>query len=224
MVQALFALVAVSFTFPFFYSCFKESAKIESALNRSTAARVVTAVFLLLINLSSLDYLPQEMGGLGSILNTLLNKALNLVLIAPIHEFGHFLFMPLGQMLCILGGSLLQILVPLFMSSLFFLQGKLRLAGVWLCILAYYQLDVAGYMSSAQNPGSVLLLSFDQNPETHDWFNLFKMWGLLEQSVLIAEYTRFLAIGLILLGFVLLFLPREKISFLMAVAEPKNSE
>src|SRR4051812_30626806 len=36
-----------------------------------------------------------------------------------IHEFGHYLFMPFGEMMTILGGSLFQVLFPLIFMGYF---------------------------------------------------------------------------------------------------------
>ena len=107
--------------------------------------------------------------------------SLNLVF----HESGHPLFGVFGETIGFLGGTLMQLIVPLLvLGSCWFKRQSvgLGLSGVW-----FFQnfLNIARYMADAR----VQLLPLVGGGE-HDWATLFGQWGLLEQDTSIARVVQ----------------------------------
>jgi hypothetical protein len=122
-----------------------------------------------------------------------------------IHEFGHMLFMPfgiafLGSTMVILGGSLTEVAFPLLFVG-YFLRARddgtrrdVFAAMVCLWWAAINLLSVAIYCADARAGQLVLLNGLTgQESDGHDWENLLRGWGLLEQDTLIARYMRAIA-------------------------------
>lgn len=87
------------------------------------------------------------------------------------HEFGHVFFMPFGEFMSILGGSLFQILLPFVLCGLFAIQQRDNFAAaatLWWCGQNF--IDVAPYISDAEY--RVLPLVGGKGEESHDWGNL----------------------------------------------------
>ena len=113
-----------------------------------------------------------------------------------VHEFGHYLFLPFGEMMNILGGSLFQVIFPLVFLW-YFLYGKEQhrdkhaaMVCLWWCSINI--LSVAIYAADAR-AGQLMLLSGatgEDDPEGHDWRNLFSMWGVLNRDTVYAGRMR----------------------------------
>jgi hypothetical protein len=106
------------------------------------------------------------------------------------HEFGHPAFSFFGRTMSILGGTLGQLLIPLIVTVAFWRQRDalgFAVGGFW-----FFEnfLDVAVYMADAQ----VLLLPLigGLGSESHDWRNLFMIWGVLGKTQVIAGTTEVL--------------------------------
>jgi hypothetical protein len=116
-----------------------------------------------------------------------------------IHEFGHYLFMPFGEMMSILGGSLFQVLFPLAFVA-YFLYGKQEhrdrhAALVCLWWTSISMLGVSIYAADAR-AGQLMLLTGatgEDDPDHHDWRNLFSMWGVLNRDTVYAGRMRGIA-------------------------------
>jgi hypothetical protein len=110
-----------------------------------------------------------------------------------IHEFGHYLFMPFGRMMTILGGSLFQILFPLIFMGYFLRPAKRDVHAAMVCLwwASINMLGVAIYMADAR-AGKLMLLdgATGQESDGHDWANLFMMWGRLGHDTIIAGRMR----------------------------------
>lgn len=116
-----------------------------------------------------------------------------------IHEIGHFVFMPLGEFMHILGGSLFQCLVPLIAMA-GFLQIRMYFAAAmtW-CWLGLNFFDVATYIADAEmrilplvGPGS-LGVGEDTNAaldQGHDWYQILSRIGHLNDDLVIAASLR----------------------------------
>jgi hypothetical protein len=120
-----------------------------------------------------------------------------------IHEFGHYLFMPFGETLMILGGSLFQVLFPLIFTG-YFLFGPRRtrdlhaaMACLWWASINLLQVAIYAADSRA---GQLMLITGQTGAESdgHDWYNLFTRWGMLEHDTIIAGRMRVVA-GLVCL-------------------------
>jgi len=121
-----------------------------------------------------------------------------------IHEFGHMLFMPFGMQIfgetgVILGGSLTQVALPMVFAG-YFLFGKKEhrdlhaatICGWWTSISL---LGVAVYAADARARQLMLITGAtgEDDPESHDFYNLFSMWGVLNRDTVYAGRLRALA-------------------------------
>lgn len=121
-----------------------------------------------------------------------------------IHEFGHMLFMPFGiqpfgETGVILGGALTQVLLPLVFTGYFLFGRKehrdLHAATVCLWWTATNVLSVAIYAGDAR-AGQLMLITGatgEDDPGSHDFYNLFARWGVLNRDTVYAGRLRFLA-------------------------------
>ncbi|WP_257306374.1 hypothetical protein [Geothrix campi] len=99
------------------------------------------------------------------------------------HEAGHPLFGLLGwEVLTILGGTLMQLLVPLLALGTFWLRRDAvgtAVTGIW---VFENLLNIARYVADAR--AQVLPLV---GGEEHDWAMLLGRWGLLAQDTALAH-------------------------------------
>ena len=114
----------------------------------------------------------------------------------PFHEFGHILFMPLGEFMMILGGSLFQVLLPLALMCVFVFNQRDTFAGsimLWWCGQSF--IDVSPYIADAQY--RALPLVGGGGEESHDWGNLLTMMNALDSTHTVANCS--FGIGTILI-------------------------
>lgn len=111
----------------------------------------------------------------------ILVDAFNLI----VHEAGHFFFRFFGRFMMFAGGTIMQLAMP----ALFVFQGvywhnklALQLALLW---LGQSFVSVSIYAADAQ--ARALPLIGNLGPESHDWYNMLWMLGLLDQTPLIAS-------------------------------------
>ncbi len=113
-----------------------------------------------------------------------------------IHEFGHYLFLPFGRTMNILGGSLFQVIFPLIFMAYFLRPTKRDVHAAMVCLwwASLNLLDVSVYAADAR-AGRLMLLNglTGQESDAHDWYNLFEHWGLLNRDTIIAARMRALA-------------------------------
>lgn len=114
------------------------------------------------------------------------------LIVLPIHEAGHVLFIPFGRFMSVLGGSLLQILLPLILmaSFVFGFGGSRRdnfAAALMLWWAAVSMIDLAPYIWDAFDP-KMMLLGGKTGAESdgHDWQNILGDLGLIKRAHLIA--------------------------------------
>jgi hypothetical protein len=93
-----------------------------------------------------------------------------------IHEAGHPLFAIFGEFMGFLGGTLMQLLVPILFTGYFWVQKQRYSASVCLFWIAINLFDISRYMKDAR---SQLLPLLGGEAVTHDWFYLFGRTGLL---------------------------------------------
>jgi hypothetical protein len=116
-----------------------------------------------------------------------------------IHEMGHYLFLPFGEVMTVLGGSLLQCLAPLIAAYLFYRQRDFFAISVAFCWLSTNLFGVATYAADARS--QVLdLVSPGSDEPTHDWHWLLGHWGMLGDDRAIGRLLRLAAILSMLLG------------------------
>lgn len=123
--------------------------------------------------------------------------AVNLV----IHEAGHSLFFFFGETLYILGGSLLQILVPIIFAVYFLRQQKYFSVAIMLLWLSVNFVEVAIYAGDAINMYLPLL---GGDSSTHDWNAILTNWNILSSAPIFEKVFRVLGhisfVGAIMLG------------------------
>ncbi len=133
-------------------------------------------------------------------LNASFMHTINLVF----HEAGHVIFRLAGNFMAVLGGSLLQLIVPLAVMLMFIFKHRDNFAasiGLWW--LAQSMMDLVPYISDARAQEMWLLggVRGKDLPGIHDWNNILSRLGMLEYDQAIATVIMFLAIGLMLLSF-----------------------
>ena len=102
-----------------------------------------------------------------------------------IHEVGHTMFSWAGYYTMLLGGTLLQLIVPLLCTLFFIRSGQttaVACAAFWLFENLLY---VATYMADARR-SALPLVGSDES----DWTILFTHWGVLQNDLTIAAWTR----------------------------------
>ena len=127
------------------------------------------------------------------------------LIVLPIHEAGHVLFIPLGRFMSVLGGSLMQVLLPLtLMASFVFGFGGSRrdnfAASLMLWWAAMAIIDSAPYIWDAYDP-QMMLLDGKTGAESdgHDWQNILGDLGLIKRAHLIGTLAH--KLGLIVMLF-----------------------
>lgn len=119
-----------------------------------------------------------------------------------IHEAGHLIFLPFGQFIQILGGSLFQIIFPFSFLFYFLFKKEYFSVSFILFWIGNNFINVSIYMKDAiimQLP----LLGGDR--VIHDWNFLFTKMGILNQAQIIANmfwYLGFAFIGVSLIGMI----------------------
>jgi hypothetical protein len=121
------------------------------------------------------------------------------------HEAGHILFGVLGDFMGVLGGSLMQLLVPGAVMVTFVLKHRNTFGGaVGLWWLGQSAMDLAPYINDARAGQLVLLggVLGRERPGYHDWSNLLGRLDLLTWDHALGALVNFLGMGLMLLALV----------------------
>jgi len=99
----------------------------------------------------------------------------------PFHEAGHVLFMPFGRFMTTLGGSLMQIVVPLVCAGVLLVKTRDQFGAsvaTWWCGENF--LDLAPYIDDARSLQLVLLGGYTgAEVEGHDWEYILASLGWL---------------------------------------------
>lgn len=106
------------------------------------------------------------------------------------HEAGHVLFGPFGEWVKMLGGSLMQLIMPILIVYVFWVKQRDRFAaaiGGWFFGLSL--IDIAPYMYDALAPQLMLITGGVGEDAGHDWIYLFKSLGLLHKAQIIGGIT-----------------------------------
>lgn len=142
----------------------------------STPVLLVSAIFYLLFLL----YAVADKSGFLFIDNV------NLV----VHEAGHALFGWFGIKIGIMGGTLLQWLVPFLLAAYFYYHRQI--SGFVFCAFFFSEnfLYTATYMADARAEALPLVSLGDSDYVEHDWNTMFGWWGLLNYDTRIAGFVR----------------------------------
>lgn len=106
-----------------------------------------------------------------------------------IHETGHIVFGPFGELLGMLGGTLLQLALPLAFGWYFLRRGDRHAATVAGWWVAQNFWNVAVYVQDAQAEELPLVGGGE-----HDWAYLLGKLDLVEHDQLIGQVVRFVGI------------------------------
>jgi hypothetical protein len=111
----------------------------------------------------------------------------------PVHEGGHLLFGWFGQTIGVLGGTLLQLVVPAALTVYFVSQRQP--SGTTFCAFFFFEnlLNISTYMADARAQQLALVTVGDGEDVIHDWFFLFSKLGVLEHDLEIAHLVRAVA-------------------------------
>lgn len=114
-----------------------------------------------------------------------------------IHEAGHLIFIPFGQFIHVLAGSLFQILFPVIFFVYFLKRKDFFAASFILFWIADNIINVSRYMKDAQ---IMLLPLLGGDGSIHDWNWLFTNLGILPQTQLIGNTVFILGIIFMIAG------------------------
>ena len=120
------------------------------------------------------------------------------------HEAGHVLFIPFGQFMGILGGTLGQLLMPVVVGAALVLKNDDNFGGsVGLWWLGQSLMDCAPYIADARALQLMLLGGGTgaDRPGMHDWQNILGDLNLLQHDVRIAAAVDVLGSAVMLLSF-----------------------
>lgn len=102
------------------------------------------------------------------------------------HEAGHVLFMPFGEFMMVLGGSLFQLMVPAFFAAYFARRRDWYATAFASLYLAASCAGVAIYIADAR-AGDLPLLGGERS--NHDWTFLLIEMGMLDADTTIGWYV-----------------------------------
>jgi len=102
-----------------------------------------------------------------------------------IHEAGHPLFMAFGQFAGFLGGTILQLLVPVIVAIYFLFKQQLYSAGFGVFWFGESLVNVSVYMKDATEMALPLVVS----GSIHDWNWIFTELGILQYDHIIGGFT-----------------------------------
>jgi hypothetical protein len=115
------------------------------------------------------------------------------------HEAGHIVFAPFGSFMMSLGGSLLQVIVPLTCAWAFFFQQEERF-GALVCVwwAGESLLDLSPYIDDARSLQLMLLGGPAAEVEGHDWEAILTSLGWLHLDHTIATSVWFCGCALMI--------------------------
>ncbi|MGM0461980.1 MAG: zinc ribbon domain-containing protein [Fibrobacterota bacterium] len=122
-----------------------------------------------------------------------------------IHEAGHIVCMPFGPLIMSMGGSILQLFIPLLLGGVLLIhQRDCFGAAVGLWWFAQNWFDIAPYTADAR-AREMILLGGRTGKETaygyHDWEFILSKIGLLNHDIAIAQFFYFIGVCCMILSY-----------------------
>lgn len=138
-----------------------------------------------------------------------------------IHEAGHWIFMPLGRFMTILGGSLTQIVLPAIFAGYFIVRRDWAGAAFGIFWVGNNFINVSYYIGDAQAMALPLL---GGDSSGHDWHNLLTMTNALEHARSLSLLVRGLGIVCLIVSLTGMFVYALSIHFNgLTSVKPKKS-
>ncbi|MEN6615058.1 MAG: zinc ribbon domain-containing protein [Syntrophorhabdus sp.] len=118
----------------------------------------------------------------------------------PFHEAGHIFFSLLGDFMGVLGGSTMQVLVPVICLTVFLKKGDTFASSFAVWWTGQNFIDIAPYINDARAQKLMLLggVTGEDVPGYHDWNTILGDLGILKLDHAIAYTAHFTGILLIL--------------------------
>jgi len=122
----------------------------------------------------------------------------------PFHEAGHIFFRPFGRFITVLGGSLMQLLVPALVLFVFLRKKNPFGASIGLWWLGESAMDLAPYINDARALRLILLggVTGRDVADYHDWEYILRALDMKSYDHIIAGLAYGTGIVMILLSFV----------------------
>lgn len=119
-----------------------------------------------------------------------------LITIGP-HEIGHLLFMPFGELLMYLGGSIFQVLFFVLIGSYVLLLKRQVTSGIFFFMVAGHSfINISVYIRDASTRRLDLLFGLDKSH--HDWWNILRRLDMLAYDGTIADIVLFIGAVVVL--------------------------
>jgi hypothetical protein len=161
--------------------------------------RCVTLVGLVVWSIWFFQTDHRELYGHLPEINSSIMHSINLAF----HEAGHLLFMFLGNFMAVLGGSLMQLIVPAAVMVAFVFKHENAFGGaVALWWLGQSAMDLAPYVYDARTGQLLLIGGFigQERPGAHDWTNLLGRLGMLDHAHALGTFTNFAGMAVMVLA------------------------
>ena len=114
------------------------------------------------------------------------------------HEAGHLIFSPLGQFMTVLGGSLMQVLIPVIAAIAFVRQGQPFGAAICVWWAGQNLVDLAPYIGDARALQLMLLGGrTGAEVEGHDWEFILTRLRLVHRDQAIGRFAH--ALGMVIM-------------------------
>ena len=124
------------------------------------------------------------------------------------HEAGHLIFSPLGQFMTVLGGSLMQVLIPVVAAIAFIRQQQPFGAAICVWWAGQNLVDLAPYIADARSLQLVLIGGkTGAEVEGHDWEFILTRLRLLHHDQTIGRIVH--ALGMVIMIGALAFAARS---------------
>jgi hypothetical protein len=110
-----------------------------------------------------------------------------------VHEAGHVLFSPLGELPEVAGGSIMQVATPVIVAFVFLRRREYFGISVALAWLSMCLSNLAVYIGDARNQ-DLPLVSMGSADPIHDWHFLLGRFGMLGDDRALSQFTDFMSV------------------------------
>lgn len=116
-----------------------------------------------------------------------------------VHEAGHVVFSMFGELLMVMGGSIMQLAIPVIVAVLFLRQREYFGISVALAWLSMSASNLATYIGDARSQ-DLPLVSIGSGDPIHDWHFILAHFGMLAEDHALARFTRLVSMLSLLLA------------------------